>query len=120
VPEDERERERVLDDKWAQARRRILMQHQIVEQVIGQRLALLEAAAQWGALLEANPGLNWEMYRHEWPGSSDAERHCWYLIAVVKFELRNEPVRATALTGALEAELRRHLKHGTLHLPSTP
>jgi hypothetical protein len=118
--EDERERQRVLEDQLAQARRRIKMQQQIVDQVIGQRLALLEAAAQWRALLEANPSLNWEIYRRECPAHSDAERHCWRVIDAVKFKLRKEPERATAITGALEAELRSHLKQGTLHLPSRP
>jgi hypothetical protein len=116
-PAVEIERQRVLDDQRATAQRRVLVQQQIVEQVIARRLSLLEAAACWGAALEAYPGVNWEMYRRSWPGSSDVERHCWCLIDAVKFKLRKEPERAEAIGEALEAELRGHLKDGTLRLP---
>jgi hypothetical protein len=120
LPIDVYERGRVLDGLVAVNQRRVRAMEQIVEQVIAQRLSLLEAAAQWGALLEENPGINWEIYRRVWPGNSDAERYCWNVIDAVRCKLRREPGRAAALTEALEAELRGHLEQGTLWLPSRP
>jgi hypothetical protein len=117
---EEYERQRALDDEVAQMQRRLLMKQQLVDQVIGQRLALREAAAQWRALLETNPRISWEMYRRVWPGNSDTERHCWQVIDAVKIRLRKNPTQAAAVAAALEAELRDHLKHGTLRLPSAP
>jgi hypothetical protein len=116
--EEEWERQRTLDDQVAASQRRLWTQERIVEQVIAQQLSLLEAAAQWGAVLEENPGINWEFYRGAWPANSDAERYCRNVIDAVQCKLRREPGRAAALTGALEAELRGHLEQGTLRLPS--
>jgi hypothetical protein len=116
--EEEWERGRALDGQVAANQRRVQAMERIVEQVIAQQLSLLEAAAQWGALLEDNPGINWEKYRRVWPGNSDTERYCRGIIDAVKCKLRKQPARAAALTGALEAELRDHLKQGTLRLPS--
>jgi hypothetical protein len=115
---EEWERQRALDGQSAANQRRARAKERIVEQVIAQRLSLLEAAAQWGALLEENPAINWEHYRRAWPANSDAERYCWGVIEAVQCKLRKEPARAAALTGALEAELQGHLKQGTLRLPS--
>jgi hypothetical protein len=127
-PPDARPRPQAVltpDPEWwakSEARRaaglsRGLAKRRIARDVLAQRLTLLEAAEHFRDLNEGNPDVNWEVFRRDIPGSSDDERYCWQVIEVVQSEARcRDPNYAAVVKDRLEAELRDHLKNGTLQL----
>jgi hypothetical protein len=112
------------DSEWgeeAEARQtaclhRIKAKRRIAQDVLAQRLTLLEAAEHFRDLNEGNPGVDWEVFRRAYPGCSDDERYCRQVIDVVEGEVHRDRSRAVAIRKRLEAELREHLKSGTLQL----
>jgi hypothetical protein len=105
--DDRIEREVAACDRRSEARRRIALD------LAAGRLTLLEAAEHFRDLNEAYPGFSWIQFRDHFPGSSDDERHCRQ---VIKFVALESPPGQAAAPGRLEAELRGHLRRGTLKL----
>ncbi len=95
---------------------RMAAKHRIAQEVISERLTLLQAAERFMDLNEANPDFNWQAFRRAYPASSDEESCCRQVIRVVGGQLHNEPSRAQAVLERLEAELQSHLQQGTLRL----
>jgi hypothetical protein len=113
------------DPEWwakSEARRaaglsRGLAKRRIAQDVLAQRMPLLEAAGHFRDLNEGNPDVNWDVFRRDVTGSSDDERYCWLVIGVVESEARcRDPNHAAVVKERLEAELRGHLRNGTLRL----
>jgi hypothetical protein len=104
---DRIEREVAACDRRSEARRRI------ARDLAAGRLTLLEAAEHFRDLNLTHPDFHWGQFRHQFPGSSDDERHCRQVLKFVALE--GEPGRAAARE-RLEAELEGHLRRGTLRL----
>src|SRR5262245_18043624 len=83
---------------------RVQAKQQVIADLIGGRLRLLEASARFQAL----DGL-----------ARAGERVVRTVIGWASLALRDRPEQAAALTEQLERELRTHLaRHGSLHLPT--
>jgi len=116
-PADETELGRQLDCERRIVLSRLAAKLDIARAVIQRRLSLLEAAYQMRELvINDSRSLRWirEMFR----GCTDEEVFCRHLIAMVQSELLLEPPTAAAEVARLEAELKEHLRRGTLHFPN--
>src|SRR5438270_10850780 len=90
-----------------QALQRLQAKQHAVAALIEGRLALVEAAARFGA---AGPAAHPE----------DGESLCRSLIGWAHLALRDRPERAEALSEELENQLQAHLaRHGAVRLPRT-
>jgi len=85
--------------------------------VLAGRLSLLEAAARVRALDRAMPEGFWARFGRTRPDDSDHEYYCRQVIGYVTPTTDDD--RSWELVLRLEAELREHLKNGTLRLPQT-
>jgi hypothetical protein len=91
---------------------------EVIAEVLAGRLSLLEAAARVRAAGTELP--SWARPKLEclFPGSSDDERQCRRVIALIEGTLRDEPSRCGMVIGCLQAELREHLlRYGGVRLP---
>src|SRR5262249_29873942 len=100
-----------LETRLAGAVRRNEVMAAAVQDVIAARLTLGEAAACFRVLARENPDFPWELFRRDYAGASDEERHCRQLIAAVQVTLGDEPDEAAAVGARLEAELQELLEH---------
>jgi hypothetical protein len=106
-----------LDAKDRAAMGRIEAKERILDEVMAGRVQLLAAAAQFRKL-GANSSYYWPALRRHYEGSSDEERVCRNMIDYLRKSrgvADGDP--ADQMRAVLEAELRRHLEEGTLHLP---
>jgi hypothetical protein len=88
----------------------------IAQDLIADRLTLLEAAEHFRDLNEGMSAIQREQWREQFHGATDQERHCWQVLLWVDARLHQDPPRALAVVSRLEAELRTHLKQETLKL----
>jgi len=102
-----------LEAQCADVQQRIGIKKQIVDEVIAERLSLLEAAACFRELNDAYPD-HLDLLRRTHPGKTDEEVLCRNVIAFVRSALR-DPAGA-AVIDRLEAELDGRLEAGTLIL----
>jgi hypothetical protein len=92
---------------------------QIAAEVIEQRLTLWEAAARFRDLDGGDADATFRL-RHAFPGKTDEERYCWWVICLTGNELQEQghPDRAALMTARLKAELQEHRERdGVLRLP---
>jgi hypothetical protein len=81
-------------------------------------MTLPEAAARCLAANRQEPRFNWAGFRSFYPGDSDEERHCRYVIDEAASLLGLEdPREAAAVRARLERELGAMLRRGPLELP---
>jgi hypothetical protein len=102
------------------ARRSQEIRRQVVGEVIEQRLSLRAAAARFRDLNAGDADATYRL-RYSFPGQSDEERYCRWVIRFADNRLKEQgyPDRATAVTASLEAELEEHLQRdGALRLPA--
>jgi hypothetical protein len=92
----------------------------IVEEILAERMSLLEAAACFRDLDHGPPPILWDRFRAFYPGDSDDERHCHEVIENVRVRVEVQGGQGRQQVLRLEAELRQHLERGTLRLPETP
>jgi hypothetical protein len=82
------------------------------------RLSLVEGAARLRELYREEPEAVWVNVCRRFPDASDDERYCRLLIDRVESHmLVADRARAPFVVGRLEAELREHIRRGTLRLP---
>src|SRR5262245_19208054 len=98
---------------------RVAARAAIVEEVLAERMSLLEAAAHFRNLDHGPPPILWDRFRTYYPGDSDEERHCYEVIGNVRARVEDQGGRRGEQVLRLEAELRQHLERGTLRLPET-
>jgi hypothetical protein len=103
-----------------EARRQLLLwrnaeQHRIARDLLDGRCALREAARRFRALYHRGDPVLSRALREIYPGGSEEEGVCRWVIAYTLTILEDEP--GTPELGArLKAELQEHLKAGTLRL----
>src|SRR5262245_56525328 len=116
--QDELHRSGQLDGKLAATRQAVAAKQAITAEVIAGRRTLFEAAAAFQALNGQNPDFNWAMFCRHYPGGSDGERYCRYVLRWVELHLPEGSGQAEQVLKRLEAELEAHLRqHGTVVLP---
>jgi hypothetical protein len=79
------------------------------------RLDLLEAAARFRDLNDADPSFEWDVFRQQTPGATDAERLCRSVIDFVA-NPPDLPPHQAELVRQLEAELAARRGDGSLRL----
>jgi hypothetical protein len=94
---------------------RLAGKFRVMADVQAGRLGLLEAAARFRDLNDADPTFDWDLYRAQLPGATDAERHCRNVIEFVDDPTDVHPGQ-DEVVGRLQAELAEHLRDGTLAL----
>src|SRR5262249_42463826 len=99
---------------------RVAARAAIVDEVLAERMSLLEAAAHFRDLDRAPPSILWDRFRAFYPGDSDDERHCREVIGNVRARVEDQGEQGPDPVLRLESELRQHLERGTLRLPETP
>jgi hypothetical protein len=111
-------RQRELDYHKKIVDHRLRAKQQIIEEVLEDRLSLLEAAAGFRDLNRTPEDSPCQVGR-KIPGNSDEERLCRQVISWAEGEARRKtPDRADSLVARLEAELQDHIRqHGTVRLP---
>jgi hypothetical protein len=103
-----------------EARRQLLLwrnaeQYRIARDLADRRCTLLEATRRFRALYHRGDPVLSRALRETYPGGSEEEGVCRWVIAYTLSILGDEP--GTPELGArLKAELRQHLKEGTLRL----
>ncbi len=115
---DAKDRRRQIEAEVAaeQARRRQL--DELTRAVEAGRVSLLEGAGRLRELYRGEPPSVWFNVCRRFPNASDEERYCRLLIGEVEAHAQvADRARAPALVAGLEAELREHIRHGTLRLP---
>ena len=110
-----------LDEVLQAEHRATEAKHGIAGDVIAGRLTLLEAGALFSA---ADTDLNSESLRYrldQFPGNSDAERHCRRVISYVEMALAAEPSELNTIVNRLNAELQDALERnsGIVSLPES-
>lgn len=103
----------LLDRKIAEVRARSQAKKHLARELAMGRLSLADALIQWHALSYGKPGEMWAL-RARFPANTQDESICLSLIHRAELEYRNDPDRAAALAARLHAELRRHVRDGTL------
>jgi hypothetical protein len=89
-------------------------QQRVSRELAAGRCTLLEAASQYRALYRGDPILV-QALRHGYPGTTDEERVCRWVITYTRVALEDQP-GAAGLGARLEAELQGHLERGPLRL----
>ncbi len=107
--EGELQRETQLEDRIEDTRRRLAAKEWVKQELIAQRMTLLEAAAQFRDLSKSQPRYL-DQIRRAYPSRSDEESLCRNVIAHVRVTLHKEPTRAAVVLARLEAELREILQ----------
>ncbi len=97
-------REIRLDDQLEEARRRMVIKSWVEEQLIAQRITLLEAAHRFRDLSTADPHFMTRLRRH-FPSQSDEESLCRHVLQHVGESLSKRPSQAAVVLPRLEAEL---------------
>jgi hypothetical protein len=117
----ERDRTVALDRALAKARLRAEAKMELIAELAAGRLTLLQAAACLRALPDAPPYF-WTLMHGYWPGKSEGERLCRYLIAFTQDMLTDQQrTEAASVIARLEKELQDHLRrHGDVRLPKVP
>jgi hypothetical protein len=117
IEQDQRDSDRITEGESA-AQRRSALREQIVDEVRGDRMGLIEAAARFRDLNAAAGPACPELDQH-FAGDSSDERCCRQVIAWVRASLLPQsPEEAARLTGVLEAELQYHQRReGGIRLP---
>jgi hypothetical protein len=114
---EQADRADTLEEQRQAVLRRHQEQNRLVREVAAGRRTLLEAAAGFRALSLGETTL--ERPLHEtYPADSEEERLCRWVIAYLGTTLADEPGTAGLVT-RLEAELRQHVRQGTLRLPES-
>jgi hypothetical protein len=90
---------------------------EVVADLIAGRISLLQAAVRFGCLNQRLPESG-VAYRYAYPGNSEAERLCRYVIAYTRTTLIDEsPELAATMVELLNAELRQLLEaDGTVQM----
>jgi hypothetical protein len=96
---------------------RVAARAEVVEEVLAERMSLLEAAACFRDLDHGPPPILWDRFRAFYPGDSDDERHCHEVIENVRVRVEVQGGQGRQQVLRLEAELRQHRERGTLRLP---
>jgi hypothetical protein len=108
-------------DTLEQRRQAVLRRHReqehIVRELAAGRRTLLEAAADFRALSLGEMPLGRPLH-DTYPADTEEERLCRWVIAYLRTSLEDEP-GAAELATRLEAELRQHVRQGTLRLPGS-
>jgi hypothetical protein len=118
VLEVEARRTADLDNSQAALLQRIEAKAQVVEELIEQRLTLLEAAARFRDLDNRPPSFHWDSFRAGVPGATDDEKHCHEVLdAMQSLLFGGDACHAASLKAQLEDVLRQHQQQGTLRLP---
>ena len=112
-----RPRRRDLDDAIRRAAVRVRAKEAVVTELLAGRVTLLQAAARFRAIDRAMPEGFWARFGRTRPDDSDHEYYCRQVIGYVTPTTDDD--RSWELVLRLEAELREHLKNGTLRLPQT-
>jgi hypothetical protein len=107
-----------LDHRAEQIQRCVTDRQEVVAELIAGRISLLQAAVRFRRLNQRLPE-SADAYNHFYPGNSEGERLCRYVIAYVRSTLLDEsPDLAPALVERLNAELAQLLEaDGAVHLP---
>jgi hypothetical protein len=95
---------RLLEKERATVLARTEAKHEMLMDLIDERLTLVETATRYQ---ELDQGLNerqLERLRVIWPGSCQVERYCHQLIQVAEWELDEQPEKAAAVVARLKAE----------------
>jgi hypothetical protein len=115
---DEQRRADKLEVQLANVVRRGARRRETVQELIAGRRTLREAAARSQALAREDPDFPWDMFRREYPGRTDEERHCRQMIVFVQTALQDHPGEAAEVVARLEAELEAYREpDGTIRLP---
>jgi hypothetical protein len=96
---------RRLEEERAAVLARTQAKHEMLMDLIDQRLTLVETAMRYRDLDQKLGNRQVERLGVIWPGSCLLERYCYQIIQVAEWELSEQPEKAAAVVARLRAEI---------------